>query len=247
MSFVKQNINGILGTVLFHLIIIVVCMATRLSIPRQQEETFIVIDPQDFLDESIQEQTESEEPHMSDADIDKFLQSLTNVASNNSTNNTKYRNESPMSEADMKAKYEEEFLREKYGNDYDKNVNKTYEDYIDQNRLNNDNKSSASQSNPNHTATGKALVFVELENKDRGKAYIHVPVFTCYGGGTVVVDITINSSGKVVSAEIISSSVNSDGECLKTEAKNAALKSKFTKISGTKTEKGKITYQFINQ
>ncbi len=87
-----------------------------------------------------------------------------------------------------------------------------------------------------------------MENENRGKSHIEVPVFVCKDGGSVVVKISINSDGKVRSANIISAkSTGIDASCISDEARRAALKSRFTSIAGGKTESGTITYQFIQQ
>ena len=106
--------------------------------------------------------SEADEEMMTDEQIDQYLQNLGITGSNYSGTRT-YQPSSgqSMSEADMKAKYEEQFLREKYGDDYNDAQNRTYEDYIDQSRMEryqSDNKPR------NMVKSGPALVYAELDN-----------------------------------------------------------------------------------
>ena len=238
LSFFRRNINGILGTILFHLIVICVCLACKIGVLQKEPESYIIIDPQDFEMEDKQS-SEAEDDMMTDEQIAQYMERLGVTGSNYSGTRTYQPSAGQsMSEADMKARYEEQFLREKYGDDYNDAQNRTYEDYIDQSRM----EQYQSDNKPrNMVKSGPALVYAELDNKQREASYLHVPVFTCEGSGVVVVRISVAASGKVSSAEVVSSNLTSDVECLTNAARNAALKSAFSKISGNKTEGGKIT------
>lgn len=245
VSFFRRNINGILGTVLFHLIVVCVCLVCKIGTLQKEPESYIIIDPQDFEMEEKNNAAESEEK-MTDEQIAEYMQRLGNVGSNYSGQRTVNQSSggTAMSEADLKAKYEEQFLREKYGDNYDDAMSRTSDDYIDNSRM---QQYQSSEQPRNVVKSGPALVYAELDNKQRESTYLHVPVFTCEGSGVIVIRISVTSSGKVSSAEVISSNLSSDVECLTNAARNAALKSSFSKISGNKTEGGKITYTFVKQ
>ena len=245
LSFFRRNINGILGTVLFHLIVICVCLVCKIGTLQKDPESYIIIDPQDFDMEEKSNVSESEEK-MTDEQIAEYMQRLGNVGSNYSGQRTinQPSGGTAMSEAEMQAKYEEQFLREKYGDNYDDAMSRTSDDYIDNSRM---QQYQSSVQPRNVVKSGPALVYAELDNKQREASYLHVPVFTCEGSGVVVVRISLASSGKVSSAEVVSSNLTADVECLTNAARTAALKSTFSKISGNKTEGGKITYTFVRQ
>jgi TonB family protein len=245
LEFIKRNINGILGTIVFHLIIVIIAMASGIETKVQYQETYMLIEPQ-YLDEIEQEKEKTDaEAKYGDIDIEQYINEIRNVGSN-------YRGgASPeelqaMSQEKLKAMYEAEMLREKYGDDYEKMMNTSYEDYLKENNTPG-NKTGQSDNSTNESYAGPALVFVELENPKRGKTYIEVPVFTCRHGGTVIINISIDTDGRVKSANIISVKSSGDGDCIGNAARNAALNSKFTTAAGGKLEYGKITYQFIQQ
>jgi hypothetical protein len=247
LSFFKRNINGILGTVLFHLVIILIAMASSIESVVKYQETYMLIEPE-FLEEIQQgKEITEDKSNLSDLEIEKYINDLRNVGGNN---NSQYAQENieTMSQEELQKMYEAEMLKEKYGDDYEKMMNSTYEDYLDENNKDdNTTTTESNQSTNDDNYSGPALVFVELENPDRGKAYIDVPVFTCRSGGTVVINISIDSDGRIKSANVASVKSSDDGSCISEAAKNAALKSRFTTLAGGKTEYGKITYQFIQQ
>lgn len=210
----------------------------------------MIIDPQ-YIDEILQEDiidnTNSEHESF---DIDKYISQIRNVGTNYKSENRTNNNVGSTSEDELRQRYEAELLKEKYGSDYEKMINTTYENYLSEDyyRLNNENNQKNNiNSTPAVTYNGIALVYVELENTNRENSYIHVPVFTCENGGTVTVSISISSDGRVRSANILSTEANGDPTCISNAAKDAALKSRFTTVSGTGNEKGKIIYNFIEQ
>lgn len=237
---------------MFHLIVIVVAMSVSLSSSNVYEETYMLIDPK-YIEDILNEEREEIEKELLDEnfDIDKYIAEIRNVGSNyNNPSAIRYnQNINVSSEDELRQKYETELLKEKYGDDYEKMMNTSYENYLndDYYKAYNENKNVDNASSNNIvTYNGIALVYVELDNKSRGSSYVPVPVFTCESGGTVVVLITINSDGTVRTATVETSQA-SDFSCINNAAKEAALRSRFTAVSGTKTEKGKITYKFIEQ
>lgn len=226
------------------MVVICICLACKIGVIQKEPESYIIIDPQDFDMEDKSQSSDVVDEMMTDEQIAQYMERLGVTGSNYSGTRTYQSSGQSMSEADMKARYEEQFLREKYGDDYNDAQNRTYEDYIDQSRMEryqSDNKPR------NMVKSGPALVYAELDNKQREVSYLHVPVFTCEGSGVVVVRISVAASGKVSSAEVVSSNLTADVECLTNAARSAALKSAFSKISGNKTEGGKITYTFVRQ
>lgn len=244
MANFRRNINGILGTILFHLVVVVVCLVFKINTLNKPAESYIIIDPQEMLDENEEAESSDDEPTMTDSEIAEYMQNLGNTGSNYSGSNSYERSSSSMSAAEMQAKYEEAFLREKYGADYENAVNSTYEDFIDEARL---QQHEAKEQKRNVVKAGPALVYVELDNSQREVSYLKVPVFTCEGSGVVEIRIAISSSGRVTTADVIKSELTSDADCLVAAAKNAAMRSSFSNISGNRVEGGKITYTFVKQ
>lgn len=249
-GFFKRNINGILGTILFHLIVVVVTMSLRLAEPRPNNEEYFIVETE-FLEEMTKTEKDilKDENSLEDFDIENYLKEIRNVGANRQDN--RYSNIDALSEEELRQKYESELLKEKYGSDYEKRMNLSHEDFLKNkdNPTKDKNKSDANANTSSNAVnySGPALVYVELQNPNRGKSYIHVPVFTCENSGRVVVGISIAPDGSVRSANIVSTKCSGDATCISNAAREAALKSKFSAIAGGKTETGTITYSFIEQ
>ena len=106
---------------------------------------------------------------------------------------------------------------------------------------------SAQKSDKNQRAQVKGNVTVRYFLKDRNDTYLHIPAYECRGGGEVVVQITVNNNGDVISASIARSSKETD-DCVRNMALQAAKASSFnTSQSAPNKQKGTITYIFMPQ
>lgn len=242
MNWIKANINGILGTIIFHLLIIIIAMISELRTHYNHVESYTYID-MDFLEQFEDKALAERSKELQDFNLEQMISEIRNLGSNRKPGTTE--NIENMSLDELRRKYEEQILREKYGDDYEKNMNTTYKDFIDSG---NDN---SNKSNIDNTQTesysGPALVFVELENELRGHVYVDIPVFTCKDGGVVVVDIIVSSDGKVSRTSVNSVTGHGETSCIINAARTSASKSRFSPISGATNESGKITYHFMKQ
>ncbi len=94
--------------------------------------------------------------------------------------------------------------------------------------------------------SGNVTAEYDLSNPKREDELLYIPAYRCEGGGRVIVNITVNRNGKVIQAEVHSSSA--DDECLQRMATQAAKASKFNlDNSAPEKQKGTITYLFVAQ
>ncbi|MDD3430731.1 MAG: cell envelope integrity protein TolA [Bacteroidales bacterium] len=70
------------------------------------------------------------------------------------------------------------------------------------------------------------------------------PSYSIEAEGVVVVRITVNNAGTVISASIDLQGTDTDNAELRNAALNAAKKAKFNAIEGTRNQTGTITYRF---
>lgn len=91
---------------------------------------------------------------------------------------------------------------------------------------------------------GGVTVRFEFKNPVRKKVDLIIPAYRCDTGGQVVVAVTLDRAGNVISARIVSGG----DESMRNEALKAARASRFN-IDGSAPEKhsGTITYTFIPQ
>lgn len=70
------------------------------------------------------------------------------------------------------------------------------------------------------------------------------PVYTCDTPGKIVVNISVNSQGRVISTSINKSSSSTTNECLTEQALEYAAQAVFSSLGGRNSQPGTITYQF---
>jgi len=70
------------------------------------------------------------------------------------------------------------------------------------------------------------------------------PAYNIQEEGTIVVDITVNPQGDVISATVRPRGTNIDNAAMRQSATEAAKKAKFNNIGGTQNQIGTITYRY---
>lgn len=96
-------------------------------------------------------------------------------------------------------------------------------------------------------SAGKVLVSFSLSNPVRYSDDLFVPGYQCRGGGEIIISITVNRNGRVISATPKQASASVD-DCMTETAINAAMRSRFD-VNGSAPDKqqGTITYVFMPQ
>jgi TonB family protein len=82
-----------------------------------------------------------------------------------------------------------------------------------------------------------------LGGRSVGSGGLILPKYTVDEEGTVVVDITVNPAGNVISAEI-GRGTNTGNTTLRQDAVKAARSTKFNSINANNNQRGTITYRF---
>jgi hypothetical protein len=81
----------------------------------------------------------------------------------------------------------------------------------------------------------------------RWHKYIYIPTYKCQGGGTVVLDIVISQTGKVISA-LIAENKSTGDLCIREEAYRSALSAQFNADNSASAKQlGTMTYVFLPQ
>ena|SRR5690606_1001801 len=70
------------------------------------------------------------------------------------------------------------------------------------------------------------------------------PIYTCDRSGKVVVNITVNDQGRVLTTSINKASSTTSNECLAEQALQYASQAVFSSLAGRKSQPGTITYNF---
>ncbi|RKS55163.1 TonB family protein [Gillisia mitskevichiae] len=80
----------------------------------------------------------------------------------------------------------------------------------------------------------------------RGRTAIEIPnpIYTCDRSGKVVINITVNEDGRVVSTSVNKGSSSTNNECLTDQAEQYANQAYFSSMPGRSSQPGTITYNF---
>ena len=85
---------------------------------------------------------------------------------------------------------------------------------------------------------------ISFSLRDRTAIDIPNPVYTCDVAGKVVVNITVNAEGVVLTTSINKASSNTTNECLLENAQMYASQARFSSFPGRASQIGTITYYF---
>lgn len=229
-----DKINGILGTIIFHMLLVLLFLTVKVGDVRRKQMEYIPIE----FDEKLMDMQEFiKDMENKNVEIEPLEEEVRrNIAVNVA---------SQMNEKISTEKYIEQ-LKEELGIEnlhqyHDRKLpgegNITYSEEK--------NDSESDESPPDKEYMGPTNVTYFLEN--RFKQYLPIPVYTCKGGGLVVVNIIVSQKGDVISTSISEDSETKD-ECLMVTAIKYASRTRFNAdFNADPRQKGYIMYQFIPQ
>lgn len=236
--------RGIMGTVIFHLLLAILLLSMSLSNVNVHQELEIVYEapePEE-IQKKLEEELQKEEirKKTSDEEVEKLLRSV--VSNENAKDKKRSR------DANVQ-KYIDEVMddlnkgSDSYGNRYKAQKDKNYrKDSLQHAR---DRKAQELDSLKSTFYSGESSVSYNL--KDRYARFLPIPVFKCEFGGKVVVKIAVNRKGIVQKAEIVEGQSNSD-DCLRDVAVDASLRARFNeKPDAPALQTGTITFNFVKQ
>lgn len=90
-------------------------------------------------------------------------------------------------------------------------------------------------------------VMVSFNLKDRDAHALEIPGYTCYGSGTVVINIKVDRAGMVKSTEFNAAQSSGASTCMIEKAERYAKRARFSYNENGQSSNGTITYQFIGQ
>lgn len=237
-DFYRRNIYGVMGTLVFHILLVTSFLLSKVDIQGTVREKELIIDLTDMLlqePEPVEEErAESSEETASQASSD--ANTTTNIASNRLAQPDDF--------------FDQEYLNEvEAAQQLASNVsNQLAREIIDISEIKmpvDITEGIDPDSIKNVINTGKSNIVYYLEN--RHHISLPIPVYLAQGGGDVIVDISVNRSGRVVKATVRrSSQVRSEQVYLYAEA--AALNTVFnTSPTAPEIQTGTIHYTFIAQ
>lgn len=237
----KERRIGFYSTVVFHLVVIIILLATTINNIVAEETAFVL----DFTGlEEMEQRVKEEEIKV------KAQQEVEDLLAGRMPSGSAYRNVAVDRSSGRN-------LRD----DRHKNPSQVYDEARELQRKLDESRRQAmleqgsdDVADPSKNADrkraeaykGPSVISYTLDG--RKAQSLPVPVYKCYGGGDVSVQITVNRKGYVVDASVIESTSTSSDDCIVKAAIDAAKRSRF-RASANAPEKqiGEIVYRFIAQ
>lgn len=231
----REDKAGLYITVIFHLLVVIVLLASQIGFSLQRENSFVI----DF---SKQEEIQRREAKKAfDEDIQKRVEDLIAGASDVDFRNvTSSRNNSALKDdrnTDADKLYED-------ADRLAKDLKNGPKDKAEDNFVEVPTEKAPKKEEKERSYSGPSVLSWHLEG--RKATHLPIPAYRCYGGGMVTVLITVNSKGAVIDAKI-QEETSSDDTCLRNFAIRAARGSRFSISPDKAKQTGDIVYQFIAQ
>lgn len=233
---------GIMGTVIFHLLLAIFLLSMGIAGLKMPEGTEIELSaPTEQLLRKMEEEKQRKEEIRKKTSQEEVRKMLQSIAVNENVKKTSRA-------AENVEKYIDE-VREELSRDpraagrYKPQKDKNFKADSLQNRR--DRKEAELDSLKSTFYSGKSSVSYNVEG--RFARLLPIPVFQCEFGGRVVVAIGVDRRGAVQKAVVVKGESDADA-CLHEAAVNAALRSAFNEKPGAPAlQTGTITYHFVKQ
>ena len=243
LDWLKEHRHGVMGTVIFHLVLAIFLVCVGISRLDSQQRMEIEIDmPEPEIVQQKQEEQKKKEQILqqsADEEVNEMLRSL-------AVNEDAVKRNAETHPHERVEEYIEQIQEEidsDYGGRYRANKNKHYKE--DSIRVQRDKKERMLDSLQSTVYVGKSSVSYNI--KGRYKTYLPIPVYKCEFGGKIVVAVVVNRQGRVIKAEVVDTESNKD-DSLREVAVDAALKSEFNvDEKAPERQTGTITYNFVKQ
>ena len=237
----KRNTYGIIGTLLFHVILMSSFLLAEVNLKGKVKEEPIVIDfsaieePEKLVKEEELKDREDENTPSSPNDIPQ-----------RSSKSNQAVNDAPVKDPFFDEEYKREITEaQKLVSDINNQLSKEIKDIEEFEMPEETTEGMNPDSIKNTIYSGESNIHYFLENRYHRR--LPIPIYLSHGGGLVVVDISVNRKGKVTSAEVRENNQQKD-PMLEVYAKQAAMRTVFNEDqSASALQKGTISYTFVAQ
>lgn len=232
-QFISNNVNGILGTTILHLLLFIFMLFVQIGKIREIKSEQILIE---FDDEMI--------PLEEIITPEDYYANYTEAMNNMSVSGMRSLAASISDEEISTEQYERQVLEELGIESLQPDMPE-----MPQEEFSLEENKTVREEPPagitNRIVSDNTVVSYELQN--RWHRYIYIPAYKCRGGGTVVLNIEVSQQGRVNAAVVIKALSTSD-PCLVNEATTSALQAIFNSgPSLPARQQGIMTYTFIAQ
>jgi hypothetical protein len=233
-AFYKRNIYGVIGTLIFHILLVSLFLIFNVNRKGYVKEEQIIIEFAEPIQEMVKEPAKAKIP---EANLPGSKSLATNRASNISA---------PKEDRFFDADYKKEVENaRKLASDVNKQLQKEVPNMNDIKMPVDKTEGKKPESIKNIVYSGKSNIKYDL--KGRYHLSLPIPVYLAQGGGTVVVDILVDKRGQVIKATARKNNTIADLQVFY-YAEFAASNTVFNSDpSAPAQQKGTIQYNFIAQ
>jgi hypothetical protein len=240
-NILNEHLIGILGTVIFHLVIVIIFLVFKIASVRNLMDAIITIDfeeteLQDFPINPVQEKDIEFDQYVADYLESERSNIPVNVAARLDEQLSTNRFVDELTE-EMSLNRSEEMLRS------EERLRELQEMESEENII---AEADEPEDKDPVVFKGKTNIYYSLENRYHMR--LPVPVYKCEGFGIVEVQIFVDQKGYVVNAMVPNLGESMNDICLAEAAKIAALATKFnSNFDAPLRQQGTITYHFQPQ
>lgn len=233
----KEDRAGLYLTIIVHLVVLIIFLATQLGFSLQKENSFVL----DFTKQEELEKRQQEE--LFKDDISKRLEEMLAASEAGSIPVRNVAVDRSSLKDDRGTDAEELYKEaERLANELKNGFEVNREDEVPVTEQPSKEKSSKPEES---SYKGPSVVSYELDGRKASK--LSIPAYRCIGAGMVTVIITVDNAGNVIAAKVQEEASSTD-QCLRNFAIRAARLSKFSSSpTAPARQGGNIVYQFIAQ
>lgn len=238
----KERKIGFYSTVVFHLLVVIILLATTIHNIVAEETSFVM----DFTGLEQQEQKIKEEEIKVKAqkEVEDLLAGR--IPTSSSYRNVAVDRSSGRNLRDDRHKNPSQVYDE--ARELQKKLDESRRQAMMEQGSDDDVSDPTKKENKKASEAYKGPSVISYSLDGRKAQSLPVPVYKCYGGGDMYVQIVVNRKGYVIDASIIQGSSTSSDECLVRAAIDAAKRSRFrASLTAPEKQVGEIVYRFIAQ
>lgn len=249
-DYLNRNRYGLMGTLAFHMVLLILLLLFKLNSPMRFVETEIILAIPDDIVEQIEEENKRVEEEIVQKQKEKVSNSVDELLKSIAVNQdlkTENKKERTTQDLDKMIDDIKQELDGYESNDYGLSKKELEAFKRDSAKLAKERKMQLkTDSLKNMDYSGPSSVFYSL--KDRHKLILPIPVFKCEESGRVRVEITVNRQGKVIKAKVLEKESDTRDENLYEAAMDAAYRSRFNADNKSPIKQiGSITFNFVKQ
>ncbi len=229
-QFIKNNSNGLLGTIIFHLALLVLFLGVKIKHIKQDAQEVIMID---FKDVPF------EVPEPKKIALEEVFPDMNEASRSNKALNTAADFEKNISTEEYLEELKKDYNIDNMSDDQLKELEQKYSIKSDE------TGKEVKKRNPDVKENETNITF--SLDPYRYPVKKHVPVYKCIGSAVVKLDITVDVKGIIVNVSVNSASQNND-PCFIEEAIASAKRWRFNAdLSAPARQKGTMTFKFVAQ